>query len=64
MLTPPCDINDSALIKLGISLSVTNFLGLFGEVAVETPVNYLDLLRLSISFILIKLFDKYACYSS
>jgi hypothetical protein len=39
VLTPPCDINDSALIKLATSLSVINFLGLLGEVAVETPVN-------------------------
>jgi hypothetical protein len=61
VLTPPCDIKDSALIKLATSLSVMNFFGLFGEVAVEKPVNYLDLLRLSISFILNKLFERYAC---
>lgn len=41
VLVPP---TDSARIKLLISLSVINFFGLFGEVAVEKPANYRDLL--------------------
>ena len=51
VLAPP---TDSARIKLVISLSVINFLGLLAEVAVEKPANYRDLLLMSNSCILIR----------